>query len=312
MTPAGAAPRGCVITGTDTDAGKTVVTAALLRALLEYGLESDPENRFEARAIKPVQTGCEPGEDGNPAAPDVKRCIEALRGLSLPEAAQPRASALRCFHPACSPHLAARKAGEHLDARELALACRTEACKANFTLIEGAGGVHVPLNDEEDMLDLMAALDFPVLLVVGNKLGCINHALLTLDALAARGLRGTGMILCRTRPDRPEETCLLADNAAVLARKGAERGFPLLADLPFLPGLDAPSCGERESAWARLSALLRAAMRSPPVPKKYRNRILRRMLFWPLTGIMSGTPMRPPLRVRRYGRPSPPQACVSG
>ena len=61
MTPAGAAPRGCVITGTDTDAGKTVVTAALLRALLEYGLESDPENRFEARAIKPVQTGCEPG-----------------------------------------------------------------------------------------------------------------------------------------------------------------------------------------------------------------------------------------------------------
>lgn len=261
MTPAGAAPRGCVITGTDTDAGKTVVTAALLRALLEYGLESDPENRFEARAIKPVQTGCEPGEDGNPAAPDVKRCIEALRGLSLPEAAQPRASALRCFHPACSPHLAARKAGEHLDARELALACRTEACKANFTLIEGAGGVHVPLNDEEDMLDLMAALDFPVLLVVGNKLGCINHALLTLDALAARGLRGTGMILCRTRPDRPEETCLLTDNAAVLARKGAERGFPLLADLPFLSGLDAPSCGERESAWARLSALLRAAAR---------------------------------------------------
>lgn len=121
--------------------------------------------------------------------------------------------------------------------------------------------MHVPLNDEEDMLDLMAALDFPVLLVVGNKLGCINHALLTLDALAARGLRGTGMILCRTRPDRPEETCLLADNAAVLARKGAERGFPLLADLPFLPGLDAPSCGERESAWARLSALLRAAAR---------------------------------------------------
>lgn len=85
--------------------------------------------------------------------------------------------------------------------------------------------------------------------------------LLTLDALAARGLRGTGMILCRTRPDRPEETCLLADNAAVLARKGAERGFPLLADLPFLSGLDAPSCGERESAWARLSALLRAAAR---------------------------------------------------
>ena len=187
--------------------------------------------------------------------------------------------------------------------------------KANFTLIEGAGGVHVPLNDEEDMLDLMAALDFPVLLVVGNKLGCINHALLTLDALAARGLRGTGMILCRTRPDRPEETCLLADNAAVLARKGAERGFPLLADLPFLPGLDAPSCGERESAWARSFTPCCApprAMRSPPVPKKYRNRILRRMLFWPLTGIMSGTPMRPPLRVRRYGRPSPPQACVSG
>ena len=73
MSPASAASRGCFITGTDTDAGKTTVTAALLRALLEYGLESDPANSFEARAIKPVQTGCEPGEDANPAAPDVKR-----------------------------------------------------------------------------------------------------------------------------------------------------------------------------------------------------------------------------------------------
>ena len=261
MSPASAASRGCFITGTDTDAGKTTVTAALLRALLEYGLESDPANSFEARAIKPVQTGCEPGEDANPAAPDVKRYSEALRGLSLPDAAQPRASALRCFRPACSPHLAAQAAGEHLDARELALACRAEVCKANFTLIEGAGGAHVPLNDEEDMLDLMAALDFPVLLVVSNKLGCINHALLTLDALAARGLRGAGMILCRTVPDRAGEEILRADNAAVLARKGAERGFPVLAELPFLPDLDAPSSEERERAWARLSALLRDAAR---------------------------------------------------
>ncbi len=265
MTGVNAAPRGCFITGTDTDAGKTTVTAALLRALLEYGLESGrkntPKSKIDARALKPVQTGCEPGENGRPAAPDVKRYIEALRGLSLPAGAQPRASALRCFRPACSPHLAAQDAGERLDARELALTCRKEAHKADFTLIEGAGGVHVPLNDEEDMLDLMAALDFPVLLVVGNKLGCINHALLTLDALAAHGLRGAGMILCRTVPGRAGEEKLLADNAAVLARKGAERGFPVLTELPFLPDLDAPSVGKREHAWAQLSVLLRDAAR---------------------------------------------------
>lgn len=261
MIPAGAAARGCFITGTDTDAGKTTVTAALLRALMEYGPESDPTGSFEARAIKPVQTGCEPGEDGRIAAPDVKRCLEALRGLSLPDGELPRVLALRCFRPACSPHLAARDAGERLDARDLALACRAELRRADFTLIEGAGGAHVPLNDEEDMIDFMAALDLPVLLVAGNRLGCINHALLTLDALAARGLRGAGMILCRTVPARAGEERLLDDNAAVLARKGAERGFPVLAELPFLPDLDAPSPAERARAWARLSALLRNAAR---------------------------------------------------
>lgn len=245
--------RGCFITGTDTDAGKTVVTAALLRALLEAGID--------ARALKPVQTGCEPGADGKPAAPDVARYADALRGLPAAGDGRPHATALLCFRPACSPHLAARDAGECLDARELAQACRAEAPQNAVTLIEGAGGAHVPLNDREDMLDLMAALDLPVLLVVGNRLGCINHALLTLDALAARGLRGAGMILCRTAPAQAREEYLLADNAAVLTRRGAERGVPVLAELPFLPDLHSPVAGKQESAWKELSALLRDAAR---------------------------------------------------
>ncbi|HJB64714.1 MAG TPA: adenosylmethionine--8-amino-7-oxononanoate transaminase [Candidatus Mailhella merdavium] len=245
--------RGCFITGSDTDAGKTVTTGALLRALLEQG--------SDARAVKPVQTGCLPGKKGQLLAPDTLRWQEALRGLHLRDAER-RTSALRRFLPACSPHLAARDAGASLTVTELTRSCRQEASQASFTLIEGAGGVYVPLNEQEDMLDLMTALELPVLLAVGNKLGCINHALLAIEALKARGLHGLGMVLCRISRGTSDEAELLADNVAVLARRGEALGFPLLAELPFLPNLNSPHTEMQDAAWAELSSRMSKVVRA--------------------------------------------------
>lgn len=230
---------GVFITGTDTDAGKTVAAAALLRAMLLRGLA--------ARAVKPVQTGCaEAG--GRLLAPDVLRYREAAAGL--PETSAAASAALHCFAPACSPHLAARAAGVRLSARELAAECRAQLERAEFTVFEGAGGLHAPLSPEDDMLDLMAQLGLPVLLVAGNRLGCLNHALLSLDALAARGLPVAGAVLCRTRAPGAGEEYLLEENARLLKMRCEARGCPLLCELPFQGEID-------PAAWERLAAQLR-------------------------------------------------------
>lgn len=240
---------GLFVTGTDTDAGKTTVTAALLRAFAGAGVA--------VAAVKPVQTGCVAQGEASLIAPDVA-CYESAGGGGI---------VLETYEPACSPHLAARMAG-----RPLTVAGLREKLERNapdgFLLIEGAGGIYVPLNDRETMLDFMKAVGFPVLLVVGNKLGCINHALLSLDALQSHGLRVCGMILnrpipetecdpgCGPDPDSENERRLLRDNAETLARMGRERGVPLLAEIPYQSGFAENS----ENAWSGLASLVEPAV----------------------------------------------------
>lgn len=233
------------ITGTDTDAGKTVVTCGLLAALAKLGAK--------ASAVKPVQTGCTPKGD----APDVecyRRC-----GVS--------GKALRTFRTPCSPHLAAALENRRLSAEELAAELRAGLADDGITLVEGAGGMYVPLNNKEYLLDLMRAVKFPVLLVVGNRLGCLNHALLSLDALEKSGLSVAGMVLCRsTPPDAHDpgttpdaETRILADNALRLQEEGQERGVPLLADIPWDSEL--AQSGLSAAALRRLANQLTSAAR---------------------------------------------------
>lgn len=212
------------ITGTDTEVGKTAFTTALLQALVARG--------ERAAAVKPVQTGCL-RTPGGLEAPDVLRY----------RAAGAQAFALKAYEPACSPHLAARAAGEVLSAAMLADEYRRRAPKDGWTLVEGAGGVFAPVSDTECVIDLMAELDLPVILVVGNKLGCINHARLTIEALSLRGLTIAGLILNRVRPedeldpgagdDLENQRRFLADNAAALAQIAARNGTTLLADLHY-------------------------------------------------------------------------------
>ena len=148
------------VSGSGTDVGKTVVTAALLRALRLAGVA--------AQAVKPVQTGVRAGDEYAAPQADAPVYAAAVSDLtSLPELAP--AAVLRCFSLPASPHLAAAREGERLEAAELArtILKHWESLDgaADILLLEGAGGLCVPLNEREDMLDLMAALDLPVLLV---------------------------------------------------------------------------------------------------------------------------------------------------
>ena len=218
---------GFFIAGTDTEVGKTAITVGLLEAFLKSGLD--------VTAIKPVQTGCTPSIDDphDLIAPVVLRY----------RATGAKAFALKAYEPACSPHLAAELAGETLTADLLAHAFREKAPQSGWTLVEGAGGVFVPLNDDETLLDVMVRFGLPVILVVGNKLGAINHARLTIEALEHRGLTVAGMILNRVTPETQldpgagenveNQLRFLKNNAVTLEAFGQKRGIPVLANLAY-------------------------------------------------------------------------------
>lgn len=170
--------RGIFITGTDTGVGKTVVAVAMLRALVLSGRR--------AVGMKPVSAGL--AADGS-ANPDVATLL-AAGNVDAPLADRnPYA-----FAPAIAPHLAAAQAGVSIDLAVIAAAYTRLAAHSDAVVVEGAGGVLVPVDATHDMLDVAARLRLPVLLVVGMRLGCLNHALLSAAAIRARGLELSGWV----------------------------------------------------------------------------------------------------------------------
>jgi dethiobiotin synthetase len=179
---------GLFIAGTDTGVGKTQVAVALLRGLARDGVR--------AAAMKPVAAGIDPGAGANP---DVLALAAAAGVAAPPDDANPYA-----FAPPIAPHVAAAQAGVAIDLDRIATAYARLAARAEVVVVEGAGGVLVPLGDRIDMLDVPARLGLPVLLVVGIRLGCLNHALLSALAISARGLRLAGWVANRIDPAMPE------------------------------------------------------------------------------------------------------------
>lgn len=230
--------------GTDTDAGKTVVTAALLRAFSAHGVN--------VRGIKAIQTGCVRDEKGGLCAPDIAVYTDAAPNIPC--------EALTLLEQPCSPHLAAIQSGQRLDIRMLASRLRKSGLNADLTLIEGAGGLFVPLNRKETLLDLLESLSTRVVLVVANRLGAINHALLTIEALRSRGLTILGVIL--TQPVQPSnsplEQQIRADNSKTIARMGNVR---VLASIPYDHRLSEMDAVARGKAWDDLAARLSEAAR---------------------------------------------------
>lgn len=229
---------GVFIAGSGTDVGKTVVTAALLRALLLAGAR--------AQALKPVQTGVAPAEAHTAPLADARVYASAVAGLHRGAGMLP-ATALHCFSLPASPHLAAARDGVRLSCAHLHadIERHWQAGNAELLLLEGAGGLRVPLNEREDMLDLMAAVGLPVLLVGGNYLGGLNHILLSLDAVRHNGLQLAGVVLVPAAD--PAAGCpgvdvqaMLADNAAMLRLRMRQQGMDApLVEMPRLATLDA-------------------------------------------------------------------------
>jgi dethiobiotin synthetase len=202
--------RGLFITGTDTGVGKTIVAATLLRALAAAG--------HRAVGMKPVASGLAENE---PVHADV-RALVAAGNVTAPYADVNTYS----FAPPIAPHLAARAAGVAIDLDRIAAAYARLATTADAIVVEGAGGALVPLGRCIDMLDIPARLGLPVLLVVGIRQGCLNHALLSALAISARGLSLAGWVANRIDPAMSEAD---ANVSALADRLPA----PLLADFAW-------------------------------------------------------------------------------
>lgn len=171
--------QGVFIAGTDTGVGKTRVAVALLQALEGRGIA--------ALGVKPVATGL----DASGNHEDVAR----LRAASRPaDPADPADVNPYRFAPPVSPHLAARWAGITIEPQRIAAACERLARRGDALVVEGTGGWLAPIGETLTMADIARALALPVVLVVGVRLGCLNHALLTARAIRADGLALAGWI----------------------------------------------------------------------------------------------------------------------
>jgi len=202
------------ITGTDTEIGKTFTTCALLHHAGQSGLR--------AVGYKPVAAGAEPHADG----------LANEDALALQVAGSPDFT-LQEINPIClaspiAPHIAAAEEGVRLDIADMQRGYQHLAARADLVLVEGVGGFCVPLDDAHDTADLAQALALPVLLVVGMRLGCINHALLTAEAIRARGLALAGWYANTPRSEMPR----LAENLQALRQRISA---PLLGVIPHLP-----------------------------------------------------------------------------
>ena len=201
-------PRGLFVTGTDTNVGKTVVCAALMHRY---------RSAVPLRYWKPIQTGIEHDDD----ASEVRRLAgcEVATGTRLPRPV--------------SPHLAAKWSGQNIRLNEMKL-----PSESGTWIVEGAGGVLVPLNETDLMADLMRSLGFPVLVVARSGLGTINHTLLTIEALRARGLCVAGVVMVGD-PN--------SDNREAIEHHGR---IQVLAEMPRLESIDGTLDAGRLAQWA--------------------------------------------------------------
>lgn len=175
------------VTGTDTDIGKTYVACKLISDYVALG--------YKVIGMKPVAAGCEL-IDGTWVNDDVLK-LEAASNVKAPRALINPYS----FKEAIAPHIAAESAGVEIKIEVIKAAFDSLTKLADIIIVEGAGGFLVPLNDKESVADLAALFSIPVILVVGMKLGCINHSLLTVEAIKARKLILHGWIANQIAPN---------------------------------------------------------------------------------------------------------------
>lgn len=203
------------ITGTDTGVGKTLISCALLHGFAAQGKR--------VVGMKPVAAGCADGGQHE----DVGELRAASNVLASGGQINPY-----CFMQAVAPHLAARFIGIRINFARIVESFSELNAQADIVIVEGAGGFRVPLNEEQDSADLAEQLGLPIILVVGMRLGCLNHALLTAEAIAARGLMLAGWVANVL----DGHMAMLDENIAALEQR---IGAPLLGIVPHLEQPDA-------------------------------------------------------------------------
>ena len=213
------------IAGTDTDAGKTLVASAFLNKAKQAGKKTV--------GLKPVAAGCE-------ETPDGLRNDDALKLIaqSTEELAYEQVNPITLREP-IAPHIAAQRLRKPLAAERIVGLLRGVLMinRAEFTLVEGAGGYRVPLNPRETMADVVKELKTPVILVVGMKLGCLNHALLTVEAIERDGIPLAGWVANRV----DENMEAYDENIQTLH---AMIHAPCLGEVPYLENASAEAAAE--------------------------------------------------------------------
>jgi dethiobiotin synthetase len=221
---------GIFIAGTDTDVGKTRVTLALLRALQIRGIK--------ATGMKPVATGTRPVTAselpifaGFCAVGDlINDDVVAIAALSPPDCERVDVNPY-CFNWGVSTHIAARRAGVRIELERVAAAYERLATHCDALVVEGTGGWFAPIGECGTMADIAQRLELPVVLTVGLRLGCLNHALLSAQAIGVSNLQLAGWIGSVLAPDMPA----LEENLAAL---DALLSVPRLALLPYSVSTD--------------------------------------------------------------------------
>jgi dethiobiotin synthetase len=203
------------VTGTDTGVGKTLISCALLHGFAAQGKR--------VTGMKPVAAGCD-DEGHNEDVLQLHNAGNVTAGYSQLNP--------YCFEPAIAPHLAAQRAGVVIRFSRITQSYRELESNADVVIVEGAGGLLVPLNEQQDSAGLMLELGLPVILVVGMRLGCLNHALLTVEAIAARGMTLAGWVANVLYEGMPA----LQENIDTLRRRIAA---PLLGVVPYMAKPDA-------------------------------------------------------------------------
>ncbi len=177
------------VTGTDTDVGKTYIAAALVRHFVQQ--------EYLTVGMKPVAAGASL-VNGRLLNSDVTELEKAGNVSASIDLINPYV-----FSPAIAPHIAAEQAGTQISLDKIATAFESLQAQADVVVVEGAGGFRVPINRQETMADLAVKLNLPVILVVGVRLGCINHALMTVGSIRAAGLNLVGWVANRMDPHMP-------------------------------------------------------------------------------------------------------------
>jgi dethiobiotin synthetase len=205
------------ITGTDTGVGKTLVASALIHGFAQQG--------FKSVGLKPVAAGCR--LQHNMLISEDVELLMAASNTALPMVQlNPYA-----FAPAIAPHIAAAQAGVEIKLQVIQQAYQKLVAQTDVVIVEGVGGFRVPLSDGLDTADLAESLALPVILVVGMRLGCLSHALLTAEAIRVRGLKLAGWVANQVDP---EMTAFDENLLAIKQRLAA----PCLGVLPWMQTAD--------------------------------------------------------------------------